>query len=302
MDPRITLNQLQIFCRVVESRSVTQVARERGIAQPAVSAQLRSLERRIGAPLIHFNGKTMETSEAGEVVYAWARSVLDRTHGARRLIAELGNGSRGSVVVGASLSVGNYVLPKVLSEVYQELPGVLISLITLHPHAAVLALAEGRCDLAVVALESADSTPDITWEALRPDRLVPVAAPGHGHPEGPISGETLAGLPFVCGPKDQVHRQLIDGQFRHRGLPMRRVIMELGDPESIKTGVRAGIGVGLLSENVVESALEHGEITRLDLVGEPFEIPLWLGRRAQTTLTAAQHKVLDVIRAALGSG
>lgn len=301
MDPRISLNQLQVFCRVVESRSVTKVARERGIAQPAVTAQLRSLERRIGARLIHFNGKSMELSEAGEVVYAWARSVLDRTHGARRLIAEIGAGSRGSVVVGASLSVGNYVLPSVLAQVYQELPDILISLITLHPHAAVLALKEGRCDFVVVALECADSSSDIVWEALRPDTMVPVAGPRSGQPAEPITGEELAALPFVCGPKEQVTRQLIDQQFRRRGLPERHIIMELGDPESIKAGVRAGIGVGLLSTNVVKSAIAHGDITPLNLIGDPFEIPLWLGRRAQPKLTPAQGRVLDAIRETLGS-
>jgi DNA-binding transcriptional LysR family regulator len=291
---RVTLQQLEIFCRVVELRSVTRVAEERHVAQPAVTSHLRSLERRVRAKLIYWDGRQMRLTDAGELAFAWARSVLEETESLGRALAGVRSGSSGSVAVGASITLGNYFLPPILFELRRSIPDVRVVLRVFDPVSTVSDLEEGRLDFALVALDTPPSSARLNWRRIGADELALVGARGTA-PTGNLSLDALSKLPFVCAARGQTTRRLIDTQLAECGVRHRRIVMECGTPETIREAAREGVGVSFLSRHVIASDLEAGHLVELSTPGLVVRLPVLLGTHAHRRLSPTQRAVLERI-------
>src|SRR4051812_6364004 len=99
LDTRISLHKLEVFITVVELGSVSRAAERLYVAQPVVSAHIKSLEERVGAKLLQRRDNRMVLTEAGEVAYSWARDLLTRSREMQREVEGLIDGSRGTVTV-----------------------------------------------------------------------------------------------------------------------------------------------------------------------------------------------------------
>jgi len=128
MDNRISLKKLEILCLVVDLGGVGRAAERLQVSQPVVTAHLRLLQDRLGVELLHREGQQMRLTEAGVEVYRWAREVLGRSRELARTIDELADGSSGAVAVASSMSVGSYLLPRVLGLFGHERPEARITL------------------------------------------------------------------------------------------------------------------------------------------------------------------------------
>lgn len=299
MDLRVTLAQLELFCRVVELGSVTRVAEERHVAQPAVSGQIAALQRRVGgAKLLYWDGRRMRLTAAGEVAHAWARTLIEETESLGRTLEGIRSGTSGSVAVGASLALGNYLVPRVLLSVREELPDLHVVLRVFDPVTTVTDLEEGRLDLAVVVLDVPPRSTRVTWRNASADPFVLVSAPGR-HTAGPDVEGTIGRLPFVCAATGQTTRRLIDARLAEAGLPPRDVVMECGTPETLKAAIRAGVGVAFLSRHVVADELATGQLTELCTPGLDIALPVLIGQHAHHALSPAQRTVRDRLIAAL---
>src|SRR5205823_13834362 len=121
--------QLAAFCVVVERRSFSQAAEQLGVTQPAVSLQIRSLEKRLGVQLLDRSGRRVEPTEAGRRLYRGAQRLLAQEE---QLLAELGDDAEGEVTgrleIGASTGPGGTVLPRLLAEFQQRNPDVRVAL------------------------------------------------------------------------------------------------------------------------------------------------------------------------------
>ena len=122
VDSRVTLHKLEVFELVVEHGSVSRAAEQLYVSQPVVSEHLRSLERRVGAPLFYREARALRLTESGEAVHGWATDLLTRTRSLSRQIDGLSDGMRGSAVIAASMSVGSYLLPRVLAGFRRDRP------------------------------------------------------------------------------------------------------------------------------------------------------------------------------------
>jgi DNA-binding transcriptional LysR family regulator len=107
LDSRVTLHKLEVFSLVVELGGVSRAAEQLFVSQPVVSAHIRSLEQRVGARLFYREGRHLRLTEAGRAVHGWANDVLTHTRELSRHLDGLSDGTQGSVVVGASMSVGS---------------------------------------------------------------------------------------------------------------------------------------------------------------------------------------------------
>lgn len=299
MDLRVTLAQLDLFCRVVELGSVTRVAEERHVAQSAVSGQLAALQRRLGgAKLLYWDGRRMRLTASGEATHAWARSLIEETESLRRTLDGLRSGTSGSVAVGASLALGNYLVPEVLLSVRDELPDLHVVLRVFDPVTTVADLEEGRLDLAVVVLDVPPRSTRVTWRDAGNDPFVLVSAPGR-YTACPDAADTIGTLPFVCAATGQTTRRLVDTRLADADLPLRDVVMECGTPETITTAVRAGVGVAFVSRHVVAEDLATGRLVELRTPGLDMALPVLIGQHAHRALSPAQRTVRDRLIAAL---
>src|SRR5688572_24871570 len=119
-DGSLTLYKLRVFCEVIERQSFTLAADHLFTTQPAVSVHIRSLEHFFGTRLVYREGRRSLPTEAGAAVYRYARGVLRETEQAHALVSELRDAQIGRIAVGATVAVGSYVLPQLISRFKQR--------------------------------------------------------------------------------------------------------------------------------------------------------------------------------------
>jgi DNA-binding transcriptional LysR family regulator len=280
---------------VVELGGVSRAADRLFVAQPVVSAHLRSLEQRLGTRLFYREGGRMHLTDEGIAVHGWASEILRRTRELSRHLAGLSDGTQGSVVLGASMSVGSYSLPPLLSRFRRERPGVEIVLNILDAEHAFADTEAGETDFAVVVVQ-ADLARGLRAEKLGDDPLVIVTAHGGEPSESRITVAQLAALPFVEAPPQLLRRQFVDQQLARIGISERRVAIELGHPEAMKRATAAGLGVAVLFRSAVEAELARGELREITVEGVRLTGPVYLISRRDKVFTAVHRDLIDAIR------
>lgn len=295
VDTRITLHKLEVFELVVELGGVSRAADRLFVAQPVVTGHIRSLEQRLGTALFYRDGNRMHLTEPGREVHAWASDVLRRTRELSRHLAGLSDGTQGSVVLGASMSVGSYSLPPLLSRFRQERPGVDIVLNILDAEHAMADTEAGENDFAVVVVE-ADPGRGLRAEKLGDDPLVLVAAPDAEPPSSRITVEELGALQFVEAPQKLLRRQFVDRQLAQIGIAARQVAIELGHPEAMKRAVASGLGVAVMFRSAVQAELARGHLREIAVEGVELAGPVYLVSRKDKLFSAVHRDLIASMR------
>jgi LysR family transcriptional regulator, low CO2-responsive transcriptional regulator len=299
VDNRITLRKLEVFDAIVELGGVGKAAEAFHVAQPVVTAHLRSLEQRLGAKLVYRDGRQLSLTPAGEAVHAWAVDVLTHTRELGRHLDGLADGSRGSVSLAASMSVGSYMLPGALSDLRRERPNIAISLNIYHSDHAIRVTESGECDFAMILAESPPAGPGLTGEPLGLEPLLLVAPAGGLPPADEIDLDELAELEFVELPAGFLRRTLNEGHLAKVGLESRRIAIELGHPEAMKRAVERGLGVALMFRSSVAPELARGTLRQVRVRGWEVLVPIYLVHRRGRQFTGAQQTVIDALSAAV---
>jgi DNA-binding transcriptional LysR family regulator len=297
IDTRITLHKLEVLDLVVELGGVSRAADRLYVSQPVVSAHLRSLEERLGTTLFYREGGRLHLTEGGRAVHAWARDVLRRTRELSRHLEGLSDGSQGSVVVGATMSVGSYSLPPLLSRFRRERPLVDITLNILDAEHALADTEAGENDFAVIVVDGDPATHGLRAEQIGREELVVVAAPDGEPAASSITVEQLAGLSFVEAQQKLMRRQFVDRQLRRIGIRDRDIAIELGHPEAMKRATAAGLGVAVLFRSAVLPELAAGELREIEVEGVHLSGPVFLVHRKDKLFSAVHRDLMEAIRA-----
>jgi DNA-binding transcriptional LysR family regulator len=293
IDGRINLRKLEIFCLVVDLGNVSEAARELHLVQPAVSEHIRSLESRLDCKLIVRRGRGFEVTDAGARLRAWAGDILGRARELDRELAGLKSGEHGAASIGASMSVGTYLLPPIVADFAVTRPQAQIALRTSVMRTAVAGALDGSLDFAVVIAGGRPPLADVVMTPLSTERFVLVAAASQDPPAA-VDLDELGELTFVCMANDAVRESLIDAPLQRLGLGPRRVALQLGHPEGIKRTVERGVGVAFLLRAVVERELENGVLREIrsdvSLSGQ-----IALVHRKDRGFSPLQHQLMDEI-------
>jgi LysR family transcriptional regulator, low CO2-responsive transcriptional regulator len=296
IDDRINLQKLQVFDRVVTLGGISRAADQMKVAQPVVTEHIQSLERRLGARLFEREGRRLVLTEVGRAAHEWCTDVLRRTREFDRELEGLSDGLRGSIVIGTSMSTGSYELPSLLSAFGRRHPDVRIRVDVTGAEHAIEATMTGRNDLSVVAVQSPPALGSLVSEQIGADEVVLVAPPLGITTEQLLTVKELAELPFVEAQGGSLRRSFIDSQFEEVGLPSRRVVMEFGHPEAIKTAVANGVGLACLFRSAVRRELQSGELREIAVQGVRIEAPVWLVHRRNRTLSPVHIELMAEIR------
>ncbi|RVU17693.1 LysR family transcriptional regulator [Streptomyces antnestii] len=281
------LRQIRYFLALAEECHFGRAAARLHVAQPALSQQIKQLERELGISLFHRSTRHVELTEAGRDLTGYARTLLAEAERARVRMAELATGHAGRVSVGFIGTATYDVLPRVARTVQARLPHVTLELRgeLLSPQLAD-GLLDGTYDLAV--LRSAAAAEELTSTPLRTEPLMAVLPAHHPLAAGPrISLGSLAGEPFVIHPA-QARSAMYDrvlSACRRAGFQPPSLV-EVGETATLVVLVAAGHGVALVPESVRSLRLDG--VTYVPLT-DPDTIDLVLARRTHGNSPSVQQ-------------
>ncbi|HSB40158.1 MAG TPA: selenium metabolism-associated LysR family transcriptional regulator [Gaiellaceae bacterium] len=290
--------QLAAFCEVVERKSFSQAAERLGVTQPAVSLQVRSLEKRLGRKLLDRSGRRVEPTEAGAALYRSAQRMLQLEE---QLVEELQaaeGGELGGVLhVGASTGPGSTVVPVLLCEFQRANPGVAISLSISDTQSVVERVAERELELGVVG--AARRHRGVVFEPFFRDEVVLAVPPAHPFANRTVTLAQLRDEPLIVMQEGAGVRQVIEDELRGAGLRLRDLEprLELGLQESVKAAVVAGYGVTFISRAAVSADLAAGTLAAARVKGLDPARDISLVRSAGRSPTRAAEAFLDFARA-----
>jgi DNA-binding transcriptional LysR family regulator len=253
--------QLAAFCAVVELRSFSQAAERLGVTQPAVSLQVRSLEKRLGKRLLDRSGRRVEPTEAGLALYRGAQRMLSLEGDLLdELDAAEGGELGGTLQVGASTGPGSTVVPVLLCEFQQSNPGVSVSLSISDTQSVVERVAERELELGVVG--AARRHRGVVFEPFFRDDVVLACPPDHRFAGRSVTLDDLREEPLIVMQEGAGVRQVIEDELRKAGTKLRDLQpkLELGLQESARSAVAAGYGVTFISRAAVEADLAAGTL------------------------------------------
>lgn len=260
--------QLAAFCAVVERCSFSQAADRLGVTQPAVSLQVRALEKRLGAQLLDRSGRRVEPTEAGRRLYRGAQRLLQLEEQLLDEVAAEGDGAlAGELSIGASTGPAAIVVPVLLCEFQRRNPGVRVALEVHDTQAVVELVAERELELGIVG--AARRHRGVRFEPLLHDEVILICPPGHPFAGRTVAVEELQTAPLILMQEGAGVRQVVEDELRRVGVRLRDldVRLQLGLQESVRSAVRAGFGVTFISRTAVEHDLAAGLVAEARLAG-----------------------------------
>jgi DNA-binding transcriptional LysR family regulator len=247
------LRRLEIFARVAELGSFSRAAEALYLTQPTVSEHIRALEDELGVQLLDRLGRGATPTRAGQLFLAYTHRLLALAREARQAIDQFQGRMSGELVVGGSTIPGEYVLPALIGQFKGKYPDIMITLVIGDSRQVTDWVEEGRVEVGIVGARPAART--VESRELMSDELVVVVPATHAWAQR--EAVTLAELreePLIVRERGSGSRGALERALDEAGLDLDafRVAGEIGSTQAIKQGVRAGVGVSLISRRAVE--------------------------------------------------
>ena len=254
-------HKLKVFCAVAETGSFSKASKMVNLTQPAVSLQIQALEESYETALFERSGKNITLTAAGKLLYQYAKDILNLYTTVEKEINNLTGLSKGSLQVGASSTIGNYLLPTVIIAFKKKYPKIDVSLFVSNTKGIIELLNTGRIDIGLVEGDAPKQSLDI--EKLLEDELVLIMPPDHLWVKRKnISVSELLSQPVIMredgsGTRQMIEKHLMANKISPSNLRMSLV---LGSTEAIKSAVEHGMGVSILSHWTVRKEVQFGTI------------------------------------------
>ncbi len=262
-------NQLYIFMTVADKKNFSRAGEFLNMTQPAISQHIHALEDYYGVKLFERSSKKVELTQAGTILYNYARNILDLHQKAKRAVSDLVDTVTGKLTIGASLTIGEYVLPRLLASFARKYPDVEFSVWIGNTEMVHERTREGSIDIGLV--EGAIEDTQLHIKAFLQDEMVLVAPVLHPlAAKSNISRDDLQECVFVIREEGSGTRLSAEELFQKAGFRPERIIT-LGSTQAIKEAVEAGMGISILSKWCVRKELLLGSLKLLRIKG--LEIP-----------------------------
>ncbi len=258
--------KLKLFCTVVETKSFSKASRIVHLSQPAVSMQIQALEEYFGTKLFDRSRDTLNLTPAGEVLYKESKHVLSHYADIEKRIAKITGMVKGGITIGASTTIGNYVLPRIIVAFKAKYPKISIVMRIGNTKRIEDLLSSQLVDFGLV--EGEVSRTAFKTEPIISDELVPIVSSFH-----PWSRKKMISIldiikePFIIREEGSGTRQKIMEYFALYGFDINdmHIALTLGSSESIKVAVEGGAGVSILSKWTVRKEQEEGKLHSITL-------------------------------------
>jgi DNA-binding transcriptional LysR family regulator len=293
----VDLKRLEVFCKVVELKSFTRAAEAVALSQPTVSENIRLLEETLGEKLLDRLGREVLPTGAGRILYRYARRILQLRDEAIQAVEQYRGELSGVLHLGASTIPGAYILPERIVAFKKKYPAIRTTVKIAGTGRIVEELLQGGVELGIIGARSKDHHLDC--EELFSDELVLVVYPGHpwtGRKAIPL--EELEGQPIILREEGSGSRLAAAQALSEAGFDPSRLsaVAEMGSTEAVRQGVKAGIGIAILSCLAVTEDLRQAALCSVPIEGLRIRRSFYLARRKGRQLSPLAMAFLEHIR------
>ncbi|MFZ3121905.1 MAG: selenium metabolism-associated LysR family transcriptional regulator [Thermodesulfovibrionales bacterium] len=262
-------HKLKVFCTVAETKSFSKASEIIYLTQPAVSLLIQAIEEIYETKLFDRASNTVTLTPAGEMLYKYAKEILNLYAAAEKSIGEITGFVKGSISVGASSTIGNYLLPGVIAAFRKTHPKIKIHLLVGNTKRVVELLNAGNIDIGLV--EGDVARQKMVVDKLVADELVLIVPPLHPlAKKRNVSIFEITKEPFIFREEGSGTRQVIEKYLgKYSITPQNMMIsMVLGSTEAIKESVENGIGIAIVSRWAVRKEIKYGTLKPLSFKEE----------------------------------
>ncbi len=264
--------RLKVFRTVAEESSFRRAAERLHLSQPAVSQQIHALEEELSTTLFDRGKGRIRLTDAGTVLLRYARKGARLADEAHAALSSLRGETTGTLRIGASMTVTQYILPRMLGAFLEEHPRIEPTVTSANTEHIVEALAARKIDLGLI--EGPVSSRDVFRQRFFEDRLVLIVGrrsawpePRPGKPTIPL--RALTEVPLIMRERGSGSRHVVELALRRAGLRLRelRIAMDLDSIVAIISAVEAGLGAGFVSEWAIQKELKLGTVRVIPVDG-----------------------------------
>ncbi|RMG34964.1 MAG: LysR family transcriptional regulator [Gammaproteobacteria bacterium] len=289
--------RLQVFHTVARLLSFTKAAETLHMTQPAVTFQVRQLEEYFNTRLFDRTHNRISLTEAGEVVYGFADKIFELYAEMENAVREMTGEISGSLTIGASTTIAEYMLPALLGDFRNQYPEVTIHLKVSNTEGIVSMVENNTIDLGVV--EAPVGNKNLVVDKCRDDQLVAIVPPNHElASRKTVKMEELLQYPFICREEGSGTREVITNYICQTDecKQSMQIAMELGSPEAVKGAVEAGMGISVVSNATIQKELRLGTLVAIQL-DPPLERPFSFVHQKQKFRVRVMEELLEFARA-----
>jgi len=258
--------RLQVFHAVAKHLSFTKAAEALFMTQPAVTFQIRQLEEQFNTRLFDRAHGRITLTSAGQVALEYAERILGMSSELDTRLKEMSGHVAGPLLVGASMTIAEYLLPRILGEFKSQNPGVVPRLFVANSEAVQARIAERSLDVGFI--EGDSHLPSLATDTCAEDELQVVCAPSHPLAKlGTITPKLLTEHAYIGREPGSGTREVIDHYLEKAGVPpdSQQLVMELGSPEALKGLAATGLGFAIMSRATVVKETQLGQLVSLPL-------------------------------------
>jgi DNA-binding transcriptional LysR family regulator len=293
------LRQLEIFCKVVEIGSFSKAADAVFLAQASVSERIANLEKMIGTKLLDRLGRQVVPTKAGELLYKHAILLLDMKKTARLEMEDFLGVKQGEIHMGGSTIPGEYILPKIIGSFNEKYPSISVVLTIADTSEIETRVLKGSLELGVIGSKS--SHKGLIHQELWKDELVLAVPAQHRWARKKVISLTeLFEEPFILrevgsGTLKSMEDYLRDPESKAAG--SLQVVARFGSSTAVKEGIKAGLGVSILSARAIDTELKTGMLKALRVKGLPMYRSFYLIRDRRRIASPLCQAMLDFLLA-----
>ena len=286
---QLNFHQLYIFQTVASHFSFSRAAEALEITQPAVSIQVQELEKFLGITLFHRRPRGLRITEAGDAVLAYSQQIFALSSRLLETVQEMENLQSGHLVLGASTTPGEYVLPIVVGRFRQVYPGIHVELVIGNTRTIIQRILNRDMDLGMVGEHVDEYSSELETVDYQEDEIVLVAAPNHPAANlGRLTAQQVVDHGLVAREEGSATRRSAESQFRKLGA-VPTIAIELGSNQAVKQAAMAGGGIGVISRLGIAAELKADMLIVLDVEGWDCRRPLTLIQPRDRYLSPSQR-------------
>ena len=270
------IHRLEVFCKVVELKSFTKAAEASFLSQPTVSEHIRSLEEMLEERLVDRLGREALPTQAGRILYKYAKKIIRLRQETMQAMAAYRGEMAGHLALGASTIPGAYVLPQRIGAFKRLHPAIQITLSIGNSRTVADGVLAGDTEFGVVGARWSD--PALEWREILDDELVLAVYPSHPFArEKAVEPARLLNEPMIIRERDSGTRRVVTQLLeKHLDLSRLQIVAEMGSTEAVRQGIKAEVGIAILSRRAVAEDIERGSLAAVDLADIRLSRPFYL--------------------------